>query len=86
MPSEIADSVDICRHQSHDLRLARKIVLVRLFGFNVSTGRRILSSFLSRARSRGRCVGGNILAHERLRVQDGVQLNPKADLNRRRGQ
>lgn len=81
MPRKLAHAVDVGRHERHDLRLARKLVLVFLFfsvlahsscGFGVVCGL-------------GRSRGSDVLANERLGEEDGIELHADTNLQRRRG-
>ena len=72
VPSKFADTVDICRHQSHNLRLARKFVFIVLFGFL----RVVL--IVRGHRRRGR---RDILADQGFRKKAGVELNFESNLD-----
>lgn len=73
---KLADTVDVGRHQVHNLCLAREVSLIVFFLFLV----RGILVFL------GRCRRGHIFANESLLEKDRVQLNAKPDLDSRCGE
>lgn len=81
---EFADTIDVGGHERHDLRFAREVVLVALLVLGLAVAvcdSTVVRRVTLRAGARRR---GNVLAHERLRIQDGVQLHLEADLQGRR--
>lgn len=75
MPREIADTIDIRRHERHDLRFAREIVFVVFATIGFVPVLAVVDAW------RRRC---DIFAHERLAEQDCVQLDTYTHLDSRR--
>lgn len=79
MPRKLAHAVHVGRHERHDLRLARELILILLFLAVLAHGSFGLGIWgVVRGLSRSR--GGDVLAHERLGEEDGVELHADAHL------
>lgn len=62
MPREVTDTIDVCRHKRHDLRLTRKVIFIgrAIFGFVLVT--------ILRRRVRSTGGGCDVLAHKSLAI------------------
>lgn len=80
MPSKFGYAIDVGRHQSHNLRLAREVVFVFLLVRLRARDRWGLGRIRRRCRVRR---GGDVFADKRFGEEDGIELNADSDLEGR---